>query len=297
MSADSPRAFLLSATLHGAVVAAALLFTYAVSDPAKNAAKVFELVAGEGDNFGADVAPALGTPGGVKFQPTTPPTPAPTPKVEPVVQEVAPAPPPVEKALTPAPPVTKPPDFSKQITKSVIRAESKAKQQIAKERKAEEALAKNTKEEFDRQQANAKKVKVAAATPPKVQHVDGEGIAKGVLGGSTANTKGGAGGKALVKSDGSKRDEYFAILKKKIAEAVKSDLPPGLSDTLEVGIEVRIAADGTLSGARVTKSSGNDEFDRVVLAAFKKVRMNEPHPDRKSETLAMTFRTKDIGEL
>ena len=294
MSAESPRAFLLSATLHGAVVAAAILFTYAVSDPAKNAAKVFVLVAGEGDNFAADVAPALGTPGGVKFQPATPPTPAPTPKVEPVVQEVAPAPLPVEKAATPVPAETKPPDFSKQIKRKMIVAESKAKQQVARDRKAEDA--RTTKEEYDRQHATATKTKVASATPPKVQHVDGEGISKGVIGGSTSNTKGGAGGKALVRIDGSVREAYFALLRQRIATAVKSDLPPGLSDTLEVGIEVRIGADGTLSGARVTKSSGSDELDRAVLAAFKRVRMPE-HPDKKGETLTMSFRTKDIGEL
>lgn len=295
MSAASPRAFFLSATLHGVIVALVVLFTYAVTDQSKNAAKIFELVGGDGDNFGAEVAPALGKPGGVKFQAATPPAPTPTPKVEPVVQEVAPAPPPpVEKAVTPAPAETKPPDFSKQIKRKIVVAESKAKQQVAKERKAEEARL--TKEEFDRKTANATKTKVASATPPKVQRVDGEGIAKGVLGGSTANTKGGAGGKALAKTGVSQRDDYFAMLKQRIAIAVKSDLPPGLSDTLEVGIEVRIGADGTLSGARVTKSSGSEELDRAVLAAFKRVKMPE-HPDKKGETLTMSFRTKDISDL
>src|ERR1035437_5301488 len=67
MTARSPSAFFLSATLH-AFFAAALFYTaYALKDEVIDKAKVFELVAGEGDNYAATEAPALGTPGGVKF--------------------------------------------------------------------------------------------------------------------------------------------------------------------------------------------------------------------------------------
>ncbi|OYV01699.1 MAG: cell envelope biogenesis protein TolA, partial [Verrucomicrobiales bacterium VVV1] len=100
MSSDrSPAPFMLSLTLHGAVVALALFLSYAVSQKAKNAPKVFELVAGAGDNYMATEAPALGVPGGVKLELPTPPAPKPEP--------VAPAPPAAVKETVPEPsPIT-----------------------------------------------------------------------------------------------------------------------------------------------------------------------------------------------
>lgn len=46
--------------------------------------------------------------------------------------------------------------------------------------------------------------------PQKVAKIDAEGIAKGVIGGSTPNKDGGAGGKTLVASDGRARPGIFA---------------------------------------------------------------------------------------
>ncbi len=50
----------------------------------------------------------------------------------------------------------------------------------------------------------------AKPRPQNVAKIDAEGIAKGVIGGSTANKDGGAGGKALVASDGRARPAIFA---------------------------------------------------------------------------------------
>jgi colicin import membrane protein len=57
MTTHQSNAFLLSATLHGAMAVLILLFTYAVHERAKVPEKIFELVAGEGDNFRATIAP------------------------------------------------------------------------------------------------------------------------------------------------------------------------------------------------------------------------------------------------
>ena len=78
MSADtvSPtsfRAFVLSSSLHAAIVALALLAGWSATRE-QDVGKVIELVAGEGDNFSAREAPALGVPGGISVPvPAAPP--------------------------------------------------------------------------------------------------------------------------------------------------------------------------------------------------------------------------------
>jgi colicin import membrane protein len=297
MTATSPSAFLLSATMHGVAIALALLFAYATGHREQEAPKVLELVAGEGDNYMAREAPALGTPGGVKLAiPKAPEPKAAPPEPEPVAPTpVAKAPTP--KAVTPAPPVDQSiPDFKKQVQRKIIVADSKAKQQLAKEHAAEkkrleEEQKRMTKEEFDR--ANKSKTAGSAATksaPTKVAKIDAEGIAKGVVGGSTKNKTGGAGGKALVSENGTEMERYFAALKTWIRSNFEP--PPGLSDSLKVDIELRSNADGSLTNVRIAKTSGSAEFDQAVLDAIRRVRMGL-RPDKKSESIEFTFTMKE----
>ena len=75
MTARSPSALLLSATLHALLVGVILLFTYAWETQVKDPPKVFELVAGAGDDYAATQAPALGVEGGVKLTLPEPPAP------------------------------------------------------------------------------------------------------------------------------------------------------------------------------------------------------------------------------
>jgi len=295
MTARSPSALLLSATLHGLLVGIALLLAYAVESDVKEQPKVFELVAGEGDNYGALEAPALGVPGGVKIAIPEPPAPAPTPPaaapVSPPPQEAVPEPvitrAPEEKPVkaTPKPAETKAPDFSKQIKRKIIRSEAKAKAEVKKEREAEQKRL--SKEEFDRQN----RARVASANGGRVQHVDAEGIAGGVVGGSAGNKTGGAGGKALSREAGELMDAYFSLVKRKMKDAL--DKPPGLSDSLTAVAEFHLGADGSVSGARIARSSGNAEFDRAVLDAVSRYRSIGARPDHKGETLALTFKMKE----
>ena len=295
MTARSPSALLLSATLHGLLVGIALLLAYAVESDVKEQPKVFELVAGEGDNYGALEAPALGVPGGVKISIPEPPAAAPTPPapapVAPPPQEAVPEPvitkAPEEKPVkaTPKPAETKAPDFSKQIKRKIIRSEAKAKAEVKKEREAEQKRL--SKEEFDRQN----RARVASASGGRVQHVDAEGIAGGVVGGSAANKTGGAGGKALSREAGDLMDAYFSLVKRKMKDAL--DKPPGLSDSLTAVAEFHLGSDGSVSGARISRSSGNAEFDRAVLDAVSRYRTIGARPDHKGETLALTFKMKE----
>lgn len=305
----SPGAFALSTTFHALVVGVSLLLTIDSCQREKEKPRVLELVAGEGDNFMATEAPKLGTPGGLKIDIPSIPEPKRLPEPEPERTSPPPEPrtvtPPPEPQVTPAPAPTPPPkvtpapkkepdvipNFKKQIQQKVWRADANAKREIAKKR-AEEAK-RIKKEEFDRMQ----KAKVASAkqgsSAARVSKIDAEGIAKGVVGGSANNKTGGAGGRALTATDGAVTERYFAMLKERVRLAI--DKPPGVSDDLTATVVVRISANGRLSNARIVKSSGSEEFDQAVLAAFGRVTMPE-HPERKSEDLEMDFRTKDAGQ-
>lgn len=306
MSDGSNKGFWMSAALHGSVAAAVFLFGVVLKSNEADEAKVFELVAGEGDNFGAREAPALGSPGGVKMEIPEPPAPKPSPP-EPAPPEAAPPapvpPPPAPKAVTPPTkaPEQNVPNFKNQIVRQVIKAESRAKRDIAKERAAEkkrlEEEAKKeklTKEEFDRKnKAKGGPTQVAKAGPTKAPKVDAEGIAKGVVGGSTANKDGGAGGKALKTDNDDVLGAYFAMFKQRLRTEFIA--PPGLSDSLKATIEVVSHPDGRISGARVKISSGSREFDQAVLEAIARVRM-PARPDKKTETVELVFTMRERNE-
>ncbi|MBI5768175.1 MAG: TonB C-terminal domain-containing protein [Verrucomicrobia bacterium] len=283
MTARYQNGFLLSAGLHAAALTAALLLGYAASLERKPPQRILELVAGEGDNFGATVAPALGTPGGVKLDL---PKPA-TPKVQPVIPQPEPAPveatpvkPEPAKVTTPPAPVTKqgtkaPPTMAQDLRRKLWRAEARGKEAAAKERVAEQArLAKE-------EQAKARS---------QVKHIDAEGIAKGVVGGSTENKVGGAGGKALTSSGGTEMEMYFAMLIARVREAWEK--PGGVSDSLVAEAEFRVAADGSISGVRLIKRSGSGDFDRAVVEAFSRVTMPK-RPDGRGDTHTLEFRGRD----
>ena len=58
-------------------------------------------------------------------------------------------------------------------------------------------------------------------------------------------------------------------------------------------MEFRIAADGTLSSAKIVDSSGSPEFDRSVLEAVARVRSIGPTPNGKSDVWVVTFKMKE----
>lgn len=306
MTARSPSAFLLSFALHAFVVGIGLLVGYATRESAKDLPKVFELVAGAGDNYLAREAPALGTEGGVKLSiPNTSPRPQPK-KAEPTPVIPAPTPPkPEQKVLpTPTPKAEKKvPDIAQKIKQEVRQAERKAKNEVKKEREAEakaeakrlaEEQRRMTKEEFDR--AN----KTKAAPPPtksgptKIAKIDAEGIARGVIGGSAKNKIGGASGTALTADAGEALERYYALFKRLVHE--KFEAPTNASDVLEATVTVRIDANGALSNPRIVKSSGLREFDQAVIEAVRQIRM-PPRPDKRSDTVQFIFamRERDRG--
>lgn len=309
MQANSPNAFFLSTFLHAGVVALIFLFSYLLGEGEKKPPKIFELVAGEGDNYMATEAPALGEEGGVKMPPISQPpviksAPEPEPQPEPVSRAPEPV---VQRAPEPkAAPVKKPaPDEIRDFSKDVKRISQKRqarleavekKKREAEERKAkEEALKKQrmTKEEFDRLNKNAKSP--TGSSSMKIARVEvPEGIRKGVPGGSTSNKKGGANGPAMTREQGDALDLYFSLLKQRLKEAL--DKPPGLSDSLMAIVEVYIGADGRLGNPKIKRSSGSQEFDQAAMEAVARVRSIGAKPDGKGEVLNIPFRMREDDE-
>jgi len=289
MTADrKPAAFALSLTLHVLVVAILLLFTYTMNRQSKEVPKIFELVAGEGNDYMATKAPRIGTPDAVKLNVPAPPVPKPE-AAKPEPAPVTPAPTPVAPPVPKSVPAKEPPSPAKKILTQLYNADRKAKREVAKER--EEEQKRLTKEEFDRQ--NKAKAD-GKSTPPKIAKIDTPGIPKGVAGGSPENTKAGANGKALTADEGSRMERYQSALMAALHDALEKEKPPGLSESLVTTAEFHWNADGTLSGVRITKSSGSREFDDAVRAAIRQVSGSMgPRPDGKSEVVEIAFRAKE----
>ena len=281
--------------------------------------KIFELVAGEGDNFAATEAPALGTPGGgIKIEIPGPPAPTPSPveaappepdpsPVEPAPPvKPAPMPPPVKtppKAV-PAPKEYKPVDMAKMVDRIAdkraanIEKKIKADQKVADERAAKEAALnakRMTKEDFDRQnkgksspsQTGAK----SAGGTGALKRIDADGIAKGVVGGSTANKTGGAGGKALTREDIELSEAYISLLIQRLKAAHQK--PDGLSDLLQATVSFRLTSSGVVVDVKIVGSSRNAEYDRSVLQAFSRITLPRPPANLKTSDYTITFKMKE----
>jgi len=272
MRANSPSSIFVSVSLHGIVAALIFGTTMYVAQQEKMPV-IFELVAGPPTAPDELVAPALGnTPNKVTLdvpKVETPPEP-PEPKVQEVVKTQAPE---VQEAVPTKPVPVKP----------------KAETTIAKELKKKERV---SYQQYLKSHPTPKPPAVAPVPKGgKVPRVDAEGIAEGVRGGSTANKRGGGGGKALTREEHDQLDTYISLLIQELKKA--HEPPPGVSDQLEAKVTFDITAGGSILNPRIAKSSGNREFDESVLEAFRRVRGIGPPPNGKSDTWTVTFRMKD----
>jgi TonB family protein len=319
MNAHSPSAYSLSMMLHGAFVAAMLFTAFAFKDEtSRKSTEIFELVAGEGDNWAATEAPAIGSPDGIKFQPASRPVvrPRPEPVAEPVAQPepVAPspvAPAPIEAVAPPKvePKKTTPPPqktLAQQVEQTAARKEkaivtqfrrqeaARLKKEAAEKAKrdaAEAAAAKKmTKEEYDR--LHGKQVAAnSKAGPASFEKVTTKGITGGVDGGTT--DKPGADGKVLSRAEQDRLGTYFEALKQKFKAAHEREKPSGVSDQLSARVSFYVAANGAIGQVKIVKSSGNAEFDESVIRAIRSVTSIGPRPDNRSDTKEVTFNMRD----
>jgi colicin import membrane protein len=125
----------------------------------------------------------------------------------------------------------------------------------------------------------------------KAPQVDAQGIANGVRGGSTANTRGGGGGKAMTREEADQLTTYISFLVQELKRAYEA--PSGVSDQLAARVTFDITASGAILNPRIVKSSGNRDFDDAVLDAFRRVRSIGPTPNRRPDTWTITFKMAD----
>lgn len=318
-SVRSPGAFFASAALHALLFAVIFWFAWSNRQSKEDAPKIFELVAGEGDNFAATEAPALGVAGGgIKLEIPLPPAPDPSPIMEaappepepsPVVAAAAPIealpPPPKPKAEPkpkPAPAEYKPVNLAKMVDRIAdkratnIEKKIKAEQKAAEEREAKAAAAKAktmTKAEFDRlnKGKTSPSQKASGGGTGAVKRIDAEGISKGVTGGSTANKTGGAGGKALTRQDIELSEAYISLLIQRLKAAHQK--PDGLSDLLETTVKFSLLSSGSVVNVTVISSSRNSEFDQSVMAAFRRISLPPPPANLKTSDYTLTFKMRE----
>ena len=282
MQANSPGAFFLSASFHGLIIALILISAYLLQQKTPEPTKIFELVAGAGNNYAATEAPAPSVPDTIKFD--LPEAPAPEVEPAPVITPPEPQiskPPPV---ITPDPaPVLAPP-------KNVIPVEKPQPKPKPVVKKVEPPPRKMTKAEFDKLHANQRNPAARPAKPRsiKVRSIDANSFAN-----VSSKTLTGAGGKALTREEGNLLDGYIALLLQRLRAAHQK--PQGLSDLLKAEVRFNIAADGVLSSVKIVRSSGSAEFDQSVLRAFAKVRTIGAPPNRKSDVWTVTFRMREEG--
>lgn len=276
MRATSPNAFLLSLTLHAFVVLAIFATTWFVAQRAKEVPVIFELVAGPPTGGPELVAPALGN--------TTKIIKLDVPKVELVPTMAEPESEPTVQ--TPEPVVVKPPP---EKVKPKTPDKAKPDTSLAKEMKQAQRMSYKDyikKHPTPKPQPNA--VLRKAGNAPRV---DATGIAQGVRGGSTANTRGGEGGKALSREQRDQLSTYISMLIQALKQA--HEPPPGVSDKLEAKVTFEITASGAILNPRITKSSGDKEFDQSVIEAFLRMRSVGPTPNRRGDTWTVTFKMRD----
>lgn len=291
MRENTANSVVISLLLHGFVVGAVFLVTFFVARQAKDTPVIFELVAGPRTSDAESLeAPLLGT-GGKEIKLDIPVVEAiasmPDPEPLPVVQT---EPEPAAVEPPPAPEKTKPVEKAKPVEKPKAPAKPKPDNSMVKEMQKKQKMSYNDfiKKHPTPKQAPAKSSSATKGTPGK--RIDTAGIAGGLRSGS-AKSKGGEGGTALTRQQQDQMSTYISLLIQELKRA--HEPPPGVSDRLETRVTFDITASGAIMNPRISKSSGDKEFDASVLDAFLRMRSIGPTPNRRSDTWTVTFRMRD----
>jgi colicin import membrane protein len=213
---------------------------------------------------------------------------------------VEPIPPPVKTPPKPTP-EPKPVNLAKLVDRIADKRAANIEKKFKKEQAAAEARAakeaalnakRMTKEEFDRlNKGKTTSAQKPGSGPISTKRIDTAGIAGGVVGGSTANKTGGAGGKALTREDIELSEAYISLLIQRLKEAHQK--PEGLSDLLQATVKFRLTSTGSVTSVTIISSSRNSEFDQSVLAAFRRITLPPPPANLKTSDYTITFKMKE----
>jgi len=255
--ANSPSAYFASLSLHGLGAMLIVAMTWWMAKQQEAGPVIFELVAGEPTAPDELVAPARGTTS-IKVD---------LPKVHQVQLPEQKEETPVEAVEKPKPAEAKPDKAAKPEPQRV------------------------SFDQFKKQHGQPRETSTTPPKPVRTPKIDTQGIPGGVTGGSTTNTRGGGGGTALARQEQGQLETYIAQLMGALRRA--HEKPPRLGDQLEAKVTFEVAANGGISGVRLSLSSGNEEFDQSALEAFRHVSGIGPTPTGKGYTWTVTFRMKD----
>jgi colicin import membrane protein len=251
-------------------------------------------------------APAL-----VEPTPTPQVEPKPEPKVEPLLPPPAPSPKPV-KVVEPEPE----PKIDPQIAIEKTKKEEKKKLEKKKADEAKEkakALAKKEAEDEAAEEAKlaaldkkkraieAKKLEAKKAADAKAAENDKKYEAS-LKAAREANLKriagiAGASGGETATGTAKQSTGPSAGYAGRVSARVKPNIvfTAEVSGNIEAGVEVRTSPDGTITGRKIIKSSGNKAWDDAVLRALDKTEILPKDTDgRVPSTLEMYFKPKDL---
>ena len=243
-----------------------LAFTWFAQKSVRERPQIFELVVGPGSNYAATVAPASQA-----------------------------------SAANP-------------LVKSLDRAETRTEQRVLKQAAVEAAneqklaaqaaaaAAKNALP--DKTTPAPAKTRVTASTvsktgpasptktsPLKYHQIDTQALVNGVNAPPSTNHGEGANGTALSRALADEAEAYLAMLRQRVREAFQA--PDGVSDSLQAEVVFMLNTSGSVTGVRISTSSGNPAFDRAVLAAFRAMPSLPPPPSGHAGSYSLVFKVHD----
>jgi colicin import membrane protein len=230
------RGAMMALLVHvGLLIALAFGVRWRSSEPAGTSAELWAAV------------PQAAAPAAV--EPPPPPLPKPLPKVE--VKPVEPPPPPK--------PDTRDADIALEKAKAAEKERREEQEREKQERLKEEKLEREKAAKLERDKAEKEK-REAAAEAERVAKLREENL-KRMLG--QAGATGAPQSTGTAQRDAGPSASYGG----KIIARVRPNivLTDSVPPTLRAEVEVRIAADGTITGKRLLKSSGNSTWDDAVL--------------------------------
>lgn len=284
----SHPAYWSSLALHGAIVGAIVVAGLMFSQSRQAAPQVFELVAGQGDNYMATQATALGAEDGVKFDAPEVPAP-PEPQGDHALHppETAPleaVPPakltPMKHAASAKDLATGAVNFRKALQHAQIVGESRIKMREIRERREREKQA--------RLAAQAAARKAGVSYEAFLRQQAAKGRAGGVVHGTSMEA--GAGGKALTAEQQDAMAAWAELLRERWRD---SFVPPAdFTESMVAHVKWVVGADGSISRVHITHSTGNAAFNDAVIDALQHISIPPP-PSHRGDDYEADFSLKN----